>query len=86
MRLSGSRGNSSLYTVSFTDESPAVARRVVQTLINIFVEGSLGEKRQDSTSAQAFLDNQILDYEERPARRRAASGRLQARERRQDAG
>ena len=65
VRLSSSRSNSSLYTVSYTDGSPVVARRVVQALINIFVEGTLGEERQDSVSAQNFLDQQILDYEER---------------------
>jgi hypothetical protein len=31
----------------------------------VFVESSLNEKRDDSTGAQDFLDEQIADYERR---------------------
>jgi polysaccharide chain length determinant protein (PEP-CTERM system associated) len=37
---------------------------VVETLLDNFVEGTLGGKRQGSLSAQKFLENQIKDYEQ----------------------
>lgn len=65
LSLSTARGNSSLYTVSYTHENPVIARRVVQEMINIFVENTLGEEREDTTTAQQFLDRQIAEYERR---------------------
>ena len=44
-----------------------VARRVVQALITIFIESTMGDERADSESAQAFLDQQIKLYEVRLA-------------------
>lgn len=67
VRLRGERGNTSLYTVTYTHEDPDVARRVVQSLITVFIESSLGDKRQDSESAQEFLGQQIRLYERRLA-------------------
>jgi polysaccharide chain length determinant protein (PEP-CTERM system associated) len=63
--LSGDRRNTSLYSVSFKHENRDVAKKVVQSLITIFVESALGDKRQDSSGAQEFLDKQIADYEQR---------------------
>lgn len=65
IRLDGDRRNASLYSISYTDPDPAVAKRVVQSLITVFVETMLGGKRQDSSGAQSFLDQQIADYEKR---------------------
>jgi polysaccharide biosynthesis transport protein len=49
---------------SFTDQQNAnVAKRVVQNLINIFVEGNLVGSRESFTETQAFLDQQIENYE-----------------------
>jgi len=67
VRLRGQRGNSSLYTVTYTNEDPEVARRVVQSLITVFIESTLGDKREDSESAQEFLGQQIRIYERRLA-------------------
>jgi protein tyrosine kinase modulator len=61
--LRGDRQNSSLYSVSFKHEDRVVAKKIVQSLITIFIESTLGEKRKDSSGAQAFLDQQIADYE-----------------------
>ncbi len=61
--LRGDRQNSSLYSVSFKHEDRDTAKRVVQSLMTIFIESTLGEKRKDSSGAQAFLDQQIADYE-----------------------
>jgi polysaccharide chain length determinant protein (PEP-CTERM system associated) len=53
-----------LYVISYRDPDPARARRVVQSLLGIFVESSLGNKREDTQSAVKFLDDQIKRYEE----------------------
>lgn len=67
VRLLGERGNSSLYTVTYTHEDPDLARRVVQALITVFIESTLGDKRKDSESAQEFLGQQIRLNERRLA-------------------
>jgi polysaccharide chain length determinant protein (PEP-CTERM system associated) len=51
------------YIVTFRDPSPERAKDTVQALLNIFVESSLGEKRQDTRTALQFLDEQIKRYE-----------------------
>ncbi len=58
-----SAGRDNLYTLSYSDRRPEVAQRVVQSLLTIFVESSLGASRQDSDSARRFLDEQIKSYE-----------------------
>jgi polysaccharide chain length determinant protein (PEP-CTERM system associated) len=60
---STSRDN--LYTLSFRDPDPNKSKRVVQSLVSIFVESSLGEKRKDSDQAKKFLDEQIRTYEKK---------------------
>ncbi len=63
IQLSGS-SSTNLYVISYRDPSAERARRIVQALLGIFVESSLGDKRQDSRSAVKFLDEQIKRYEE----------------------
>lgn len=60
---STSRDN--LYTLSYRDTVPDRAKRVVQSLVSIFVESSLGNKREDSDSAKKFIDDQIRVYEKK---------------------
>ncbi|RMD91042.1 MAG: hypothetical protein D6807_00555, partial [Alphaproteobacteria bacterium] len=52
-----------LFTISFTDKDPRLARDVVQALTTIFVENNLGENRSDIDNAQQFLRRQIAEYE-----------------------
>src|SRR5678815_2946604 len=52
-----------LYTLSFRDEDAARAKRVIQSLVSIFVESSLGASRKDNDSAKLFLNEQIKIYE-----------------------
>jgi polysaccharide chain length determinant protein (PEP-CTERM system associated) len=58
-------GDADLFTIGFQDPDPKVAKKVVQALLTIFVEQTLGESREDSNSAQKFLDQQIKEYETR---------------------
>jgi polysaccharide chain length determinant protein (PEP-CTERM system associated) len=52
-----------LFQVQFADNSPEMAKNVIQALLTIFVESSIGDKREDIKSAQSFIDNQIAEYE-----------------------
>jgi polysaccharide chain length determinant protein (PEP-CTERM system associated) len=63
LQLTGST-STNLYVISYRDPSPERATKVVQSLLTIFVESSLGDKRQDSRTAVKFLDDQIKRYEE----------------------
>ena len=65
IRLSGDRRNRSLYSVSFKHRDRDTAKRVVQSVLTVFIESTLGEKRTESEGAQEFLDQQIKDYEQR---------------------
>ena len=55
----------SIYYIAYEDKDPVLSKEVVQSLISIFIESNLGEERQDSSAAQAFLETQISDYESR---------------------
>lgn len=55
-------GRDNLYTLSYRDPSQDKAKRVVQSLVSIFVESSLGQTRTDSASAKKFIDEQIRNY------------------------
>jgi len=54
-----------LYTITYRDNSPEIAKSVVQALVTILVESTLGETRKDSDSAQDFLMKEIAKYEKR---------------------
>ncbi len=62
-----------LYSISYHDPDPKMAKRVVATLLSGFMESALGANRMDTNIAQRFLDQQIAEYE---ARLRAAEQRL----------
>jgi polysaccharide chain length determinant protein (PEP-CTERM system associated) len=53
------------FQVSFQDRDPQVAHRVVRTLLDTFMEDSLGLKRSDTAVAQRFLESQIKEYEQK---------------------
>ncbi len=61
--LSG--GGENLYSISFVDSNPDLAKRVVQALLTIFTESSLGGTRKDLTKSQKFIDDQLQHYEEK---------------------
>jgi len=63
VKLEGAGSN--VYVISYANESPDLAKRVVQSMLTIFVESNLGSSRQDQDSAERFLQREIKDYERR---------------------
>ncbi len=57
--LNDSRQEPNLYEITYLDPDPDMAQNVVSTLLNIFVEDSLGENRTDTQQAQEFLRLQL---------------------------
>ena len=63
--LTSDRTNNNLYTLAYEGKDPEVSKNVIQNLLTIFVESSLGESRENSDTAQKFIDLQISEYESR---------------------
>jgi len=62
--FSSARGEN-LYTISYEDDSPDLAKLIVKSLLTIFMESNLGEVRKDQDSAAQFLEQQKAEYERR---------------------
>jgi polysaccharide chain length determinant protein (PEP-CTERM system associated) len=58
-----SANRDNLYTLSYRDEEADRARRVVQSLVSIFVDSRLSSSRTDADSAKVFINEQIKAYE-----------------------
>jgi polysaccharide chain length determinant protein (PEP-CTERM system associated) len=56
---------SNTFVVAYEHEDPVVAYGVVRSLLDTFMEGSLGMKRNDAGVAQRFLQSQLAEYEAR---------------------
>jgi polysaccharide chain length determinant protein (PEP-CTERM system associated) len=52
-----------LFSIAYANRNPQTAQRVVQSLLNIFVESNLGENRTEMEKARAFVEAQIAQYE-----------------------
>jgi polysaccharide chain length determinant protein (PEP-CTERM system associated) len=52
-----------LFLVSYQNRDTELAKRVVQSLLTIFVESNLGNNRKDMEQARRFIESQILQYE-----------------------
>jgi polysaccharide chain length determinant protein (PEP-CTERM system associated) len=64
IRLGGT-DRENLYSIAFQNENPDLAKRVVQALLTIFTESSLGKTRKDITSTQKFIEDQLKGYEQK---------------------
>jgi polysaccharide chain length determinant protein (PEP-CTERM system associated) len=62
VKLSGS-ARDNLFSLSYRDSDPTQAKRVIESLLSLFVESGLSHKRRDTDKALAFLDVQIKEYE-----------------------
>ncbi len=58
-------GASSLYGISYSHKDKATAKEVVENLVQIFIDSTLGEEREDNSSSIAFFDRRIAEYEAR---------------------
>jgi polysaccharide chain length determinant protein (PEP-CTERM system associated) len=56
-----------LFRISFTDHDRQTALKVVDVLLNSFVEDTIGSDRNGTASAQRFLKEQLNDYGRRLA-------------------
>lgn len=56
-------GGVNLYSMAYKDQEPEKAKRVIQSLVSIFVESGLGASRKDTDSAKTFLAEQIKTFE-----------------------
>ncbi len=63
IKKQGRRDN--IFTISFEDRDPEMAKNVVQSSLTVFIENTLGDNRTDADSAQKFLKSQIAEYENR---------------------
>lgn len=66
-----------LFTIAYTDRDPRMARDVVRTLLDIFMETAARSDRQQMEQARTFVNQQIAAYETqlREAERRRAEFR-----------
>jgi polysaccharide chain length determinant protein (PEP-CTERM system associated) len=60
-----SDGRENIYTITYAGRDPQTAKRVVQSLLTLFVEDSRGDKRKDSDEARRFIDGQLKSYGEK---------------------
>lgn len=56
-----------IYTISYQETTPELCKRVVQSMLTIFVESNLGTAREAQNTAEEFLQREIKDYERRMA-------------------
>ncbi|MCK8516772.1 chain length-determining protein [Methylonatrum kenyense] len=63
INISGSRNN--LYQIAYTNSNPEKAQQVVQAVVDIMTEKTLGMTLTDSATATGFLERQVAEYENR---------------------
>lgn len=64
IKLSGTTRDN-IYEIAFEDTDAEQAKRVVDEILNTFLESALGSNRKDTAVTQKFLDEQINEYEKR---------------------
>jgi len=65
IKLDSPGRDENIYTFSYTSDKPIEAKNIVQNLLNILSESTLGENRENTDTAQRFLKQQITQYEKR---------------------
>ncbi len=65
IKLKGTGYDDNLYTISYENKNPVLAKKVVQSLLSIFVENGLGSNRKNIASSQKFIEDQLQSYESR---------------------
>ncbi|MGF1681303.1 XrtA system polysaccharide chain length determinant [Photobacterium minamisatsumaniensis] len=60
-----SAGKENLFTISYSGKDPEYVQGVVQASLDVFVENAVGQKRQDTSKANEFIESQLNEYEAR---------------------
>ncbi len=58
-----STGRENLFTISYVGNEPRYVKKIVQSALDVFVDSAVGQKRQDTSKAGQFIDEQIREYE-----------------------
>lgn len=61
--ISGGREMNNIYTVSYSHTDPVMAKNIVMSLLDMFIEKVIGATRLDSDVSIKFLDQKISEYE-----------------------
>lgn len=64
IKMSGTEQDN-IYEIAYEDSDVQRAKRIVDELLNSFLETALGSNRKDTAATQKFLDQQIAEYEKR---------------------
>jgi len=67
----------SLFEVSYEHEDPKLAQRIVDSILQIFVEQNLGHAQRDVEEARDFIDKKIVGYESKLREAELAVARFQ---------
>jgi polysaccharide chain length determinant protein (PEP-CTERM system associated) len=63
IRLKQAGREVNFYSLEYTSTNPKLAKDVVQNLLTILSENTLGQSRENSDAAQRFLHSQVKEYE-----------------------
>jgi polysaccharide chain length determinant protein (PEP-CTERM system associated) len=58
-------GRENIYTILYEAQSPQEAKRIVESLLSLFVQESVGDKRKDADIARRFIEEQLKSYGEK---------------------
>ncbi|WP_019140785.1 XrtA system polysaccharide chain length determinant [Noviherbaspirillum massiliense] len=61
----GGNARDNIYTLAYSNRDPRLAKEVVRSLLTIFVEGGIGDKKKESEKAVNFIEEQIKMYEDK---------------------
>ena len=64
-RINLQKSGPDLYTILYENPDPQLAKKMVQTVVNVFEQNLVGNTQQSTDTAQRFLEQQIGDYESR---------------------
>ncbi len=64
-RIGVSNAAENVFTISYRDQDAKRGVRVVEELLNMFLQESRGENRANASQSKQFLDEQIRQYQER---------------------
>ncbi len=61
--ISGGKEVNNIYTLTYSNSDPVMAKNVTQSLLDVFIEKVIGANRLDTDEAKKYLDKKIAEYE-----------------------